>query len=104
MSAFTPILNALPRAQRTLWEETGGTPTDFVLYGGTAPALRLGHRQSDDFDFFSTRAFEPRELLSIVPYLRGATVVREERNTLRCAADRGGEVRVSFRGPAFAPH
>ena len=45
-----------------------------------------------------TRAFEPRELLSIVPYLRGATVVREERNTLRCAVDRGGEVRVSFFG------
>jgi hypothetical protein len=27
----------------------------FVLYGGAAIALRLGHRQSVDFDFFSSR-------------------------------------------------
>ncbi|MDF1482816.1 nucleotidyl transferase AbiEii/AbiGii toxin family protein [Extensimonas sp. H3M7-6] len=27
----------------------------FALYGGTAIALRLGHRQSVDFDFFQPR-------------------------------------------------
>lgn len=42
---FTPNLSILPGLQRQLWAELKGTPTAFVLYGGTALALRLGHRQ-----------------------------------------------------------
>ncbi|MDO4953143.1 MAG: nucleotidyl transferase AbiEii/AbiGii toxin family protein [Synergistaceae bacterium] len=42
-------------AQRELWPFLREVPKDFVLYGGTAVALRCGHRQSVDFDFFSTR-------------------------------------------------
>ena len=30
---------------------------DFYLAGGTALALQLGHRKSEDFDFFTTRQF-----------------------------------------------
>ncbi|MEJ2618234.1 MAG: nucleotidyl transferase AbiEii/AbiGii toxin family protein, partial [Ignavibacteriaceae bacterium] len=30
----------------------------FYLAGGTALALQLGHRSSDDFDFFSFEHFE----------------------------------------------
>lgn len=41
----------LPPPQRRFWDELGATPRDFVLYGGTALALRLGHRQSEDFGF-----------------------------------------------------
>jgi hypothetical protein len=33
--------------------EPDATPDHFTLYEGTALALRLGHRQSVDFDFFS---------------------------------------------------
>lgn len=32
--------------------------TDFYLAGGTALALRLGHRESDDLDFFSSQLQE----------------------------------------------
>lgn len=55
-------LDVLPAEQRDLWENRlrRGFP-DFVLYGGTALALRLGHRKSVDFDFFSSRAFAPLE-------------------------------------------
>lgn len=42
-------------AQRRLWEELGGAPRGFVLYGGTALALRFEHRSSEDFDFFANR-------------------------------------------------
>ncbi|MBI2817560.1 MAG: nucleotidyl transferase AbiEii/AbiGii toxin family protein [Acidobacteria bacterium] len=35
----------------------------FYLAGGTGLALRLGHRRSDDLDFFSTSAFEEEALL-----------------------------------------
>ncbi len=35
----------------------------FYLAGGTALALRLGHRISIDLDFFSTQPFLPPELI-----------------------------------------
>ena len=35
---------------------------DFYLAGGTALALRLGHRRSVDFDWFRPRLFDPIEL------------------------------------------
>jgi len=46
-------LDILPPAQLALWPELRQIPAHFVLYGGTAIALRLGHRQSVDFDFFT---------------------------------------------------
>ncbi len=60
---FDPRLDVLPAAQRRLWDELGDTPPEFVLYGGTALALRLGHRKSADFDFFGAKPFDPGELL-----------------------------------------
>ena len=51
---LTPRLEILPAPQRRLWDDLKHTPREFVLYGGTAPALRLGHRHSEDFDFFPT--------------------------------------------------
>ena len=70
----------------------------FTLYGGTALALRLGHRTSVDFDFFSNTSFEPDRLAREVPYLRDAERVRLGPNTLTCRVDRGGPVLVSFFG------
>ena len=50
--AFQAHLEILPEAQRRLWRELRPTvQLGFVLYGGTAIALRLGHRliaKSDD--------------------------------------------------------
>lgn len=91
-------LEVLPAAQRRLWDELDGTPPEFVLYGGTALALRLGHRQSEDFDFFSSGAFDAARLLDEVPYLRGAEVIQQNSKTLTCAVDRDGPVRISFFG------
>ena len=56
---FRPRLDILPPAQRRLWDELGSVPEHFVLYGGTALALHLGHRQSEDFDFFADRDIDP---------------------------------------------
>ena len=84
MSAvFSPRLDILPDAQRRLWPELAQTPEDFTLYGGTAIALRLGHRQSVDFDFFAlTSSFEPGSLLGKLPYLKNAIVRQSAANTL----------------------
>jgi hypothetical protein len=96
--AFIPNLDTLPASQRSLWPELGGTPETFTLYGDTALALRLGHRASDDFDFFSNASFDPDELGKKIPYVRDAERVQVGPDTLTCRVDRGGPVLVSFFG------
>ena len=91
-------LDVLPEAQRKLWAELSDTPDQFILYGGTAIALRLGHRQSIDFDFFAFSDIESADLLRDVPYLSGAKPARTQPNTLNVTVDRGSEVQVSFFG------
>jgi hypothetical protein len=95
---FTPKLEILPAAQRTLWNELKDTPSHFVLYGGTALALRLGHRSSEDFDFFSNHSFTPGLLQKAIPFLRGAEVTQSEPNTLTAIVDRSGPTKISFFG------
>ena len=99
LDAFHPKLEILPATQRLLWDELGSTPRDFVLYGGTALALRLGHRVSEDFDFFSSQSFGADALMRRIPYLKGARVDQFQPDTLTCSVDRGGgEVKISYFG------
>ena len=88
----------LPGPQRRLWSELRATPPEFTLYGGTAIALQLGHRQSVDFDFFAFQDIDTHGLMHSVPYLANAGVLQAEPNTLTMLADRDGGVRVSFFG------
>jgi predicted nucleotidyltransferase component of viral defense system len=39
---------------------------NFTLVGGTALALQLGHRKSDDLDFFTDRSFDIREVKNAI--------------------------------------
>src|ERR1700722_18823255 len=95
---FPPNLSILPEPQKRLWAELRDTPETFVLYGGTALALRLGHRQSEDFDFFSNRPFQPALLRESIPYLKHAEMTQFQDNTLTALVDRDGPVKVSFFG------
>jgi hypothetical protein len=95
---FKPNLSILPQPQRQLWAELRNTPKTFVLYGGTALALRLGHRQSDDFDFFSNLPFHANALRDSVPYLKNAEMTQFQDNTLTAIVDRNGPVKLSFFG------
>jgi hypothetical protein len=107
MVAFSPRLEILPAAQRELWNELSAVPSEFVLYGGTALALHLGHRDSLDFDFFGNRALDLSALEIGIPFLAHARIVQREKNTLTAIVDRGGRVKVSFFGmpklPRLAP-
>ncbi|MDR3570074.1 MAG: nucleotidyl transferase AbiEii/AbiGii toxin family protein [Syntrophobacteraceae bacterium] len=95
---FKPNLTILPPPQLQLWPELDATPEQFTLYGGTALALRLGHRGSVDFDFFSNQPFDPDELIASIPYLKGAERVQVAQNTLKARIERDGPVLVSFFG------
>jgi Nucleotidyl transferase AbiEii toxin, Type IV TA system len=93
-----PRLDILPPPQRALWPELTGIPPGFVLYGGTALALRLGHRTSEDFDFFSNESFRPDDLERRVHLLIGAPRLQSSPNTLVTLVDRNGPVKLSFFG------
>jgi hypothetical protein len=98
MPEFAPRLDILPPQQRQLWDELAQVPSEFVLYGGTAIALRLGHRQSVDFDLSAEQNIDTDQLAATIPFLRSARIVQRASNTLSVAVDRGGSVRVSFYG------
>ena len=83
MTTFQPILNSLPQAQRQFWPELRRVPTHFVLYGGTAIALRLTHRQSIDFAFFAAVPFDPERLQRDLAWGPRAEVLQKSENTFK---------------------
>lgn len=95
---FQPHFETLSPAQRVLWPELAEVPPHFVLYGGTALTLRLGHRESLDFDFFSSTTVIPGELLESLAFLQGAKVLQNTGQTLTVAVNRRGTVKLSFFG------
>jgi hypothetical protein len=96
--SVTPRLDILPPQQRQLWPDLAQLPSHFVLYGGTAIALRLGGRQSLDFDFFTSEPISADDLTRRLAFLSGAELLQVEPNTATFALDRDGEVKVSFFG------
>ncbi len=95
---FKPNLTLLLPPQLQLWPELDTTPEHFTLHGGTGLALRLGHRFSVDFAFFSNQPFDPDALATALPYLKESERVQVAPNTLKCHVERGGSVFVSFFG------
>lgn len=70
---------------------------DFYLAGGTGLALQLGHRDSIDFDFFSSKDFDTEKLYAIIKELfKGHKIlkVQEEKNTLTVFIDEN--IKLSF--------
>lgn len=101
--AFKPKRHILPASQRKLWPHLTATiGLGFVLYGGTAIALRLGHRTSVDFDFFTDQALDHHTLRAAMPFLDKATTLQESADTLTVitanSTDDSRGVKVSFFG------
>lgn len=76
---FALHMEILPPAQRRLWTELRLTSQlGLVLYGGTAIALRLGHRFSVDFDFFTDKPLNKQALRYALPFISGASVLQDQ--------------------------
>lgn len=74
-------MEVLPPAQQRLWPELRpAAGLGFVLYGGTAIALRLGHRTSVDFDFFSEQPLDREALIAAMPFLARSTSIQDKGN------------------------
>lgn len=93
----------LPAAQQRLWPELQpACRLGFVLYGGTAVALRFGHRPSVDFDFFSENPLDREAIKAAFPFLSASTVLQDEANAFSILVPYGdsihSHVKVSFFG------
>ena len=93
-----PRKEILTPAGKALWGQLSPLGRmGFVLYGGTAIALRLGHRQSVDFDFFTHSLHPEKELRRNLPFLNEAQALQQTPDTLSVLVPTAhGEVKVSL--------
>jgi Nucleotidyl transferase AbiEii toxin, Type IV TA system len=95
---LTPHFGILSTAQRRLWPALVEVPRQFVLYGGTAIALRLGHRASVDFDFFTNDPID-HHALEAMELVREAVTIQLGPSERTVIVERGdGPVKLSFFG------
>jgi len=82
MRTFAHQMAILPAEQQQTWPYLAPlVPLGFVLYGGTAIALRLGHRASVDFDFFLDQPWRKSLVLKTIPFLAHAQTVQDTPDT-----------------------
>lgn len=99
---FSARYDVLPIEQQICWKYCHGISREgFVLYGGTALALRLGHRKSVDFDFFSHLPLDRASLFKQFPVFEECERLQDEANTLTLSflgKDFQNPVKISFFG------
>ncbi len=88
-------LKVLPKGAKKLLGplKTVAQKHGFILAGGTALALQIAHRESVDFDFFSTRDFAVPALLTELQTYGKTAVLAQDEFTLTCLL---GQVKLSF--------
>ncbi len=99
--ALRAHLEILPDAQKQIWPELRPlSELGYVLYGGTAIALRFGHRVSIDFDFFSDRELQKEILAQALPFLAASRVIQDQTNSFTVLAhdSERSPVKMSFFG------
>jgi hypothetical protein len=100
LQRLEPKFDVLPAAQRQIWNDLAPAPRlGFVLYGGTAIALHLGHRQSIDFDFFRSEPLDKQQIRGEFAFVKDAAVLQDTPDTLAILAEMpAGLVKISFFG------
>jgi hypothetical protein len=95
-----PKFDVLPAAQLQIWNALAAAPRlGFVLYGGTAIALHLGHRRSIDFDFFRSDPLDKNQIRAEFAFVKGAAVLQDTPDTQVILAETpAGLVKISFFG------
>lgn len=87
--------NILPKKQVHLFEILSEQPwlDQFYLAGGTALALQIGHRQSIDFDFFTSNSFDGKRIIKNLMEYGKFELFSESADTLHGSLD---GVQISF--------
>jgi hypothetical protein len=88
---------ALPPTSRELLARIEASPPEslrgWTLAGGTGLALRLGHRRSEDFDFFRALGMDTRSLYEAIAAITICETLQSGERTLTVLA---GGVKISF--------
>lgn len=90
-------LSILSEKRRNILPSFTSWKDEFYLAGGTALALQIGHRESVDFDFFSSHPFDTEVMMKRLSALFGEklfTVTQVEKNTLSIILHT--EIKISF--------
>jgi hypothetical protein len=97
---FSPRLEILPQPQQEVWPGLADVAKlGFVLYGGTAIALQLGHRVSVDFDFFTDRLLDKSQIRETCSFMSTSMLLQDSVNTLTVEVKvKSGSVKISFFG------
>jgi hypothetical protein len=100
LTSFQPHLEILPAPQRAIWPLLAASiERGLVLYGGTAVALRLGHRTSVDFDFFTEKPIDIDELKDTFGFLETSKVIQSQIDILTVLVPvHESSVKISFFG------
>jgi hypothetical protein len=79
--------NVLPPASLELLRDLDGEleRLGFYLAGGTGLALQLGHRVSEDLDFFAAAGFDPARLTRLLENRPGYSETLVSKDTLCCS-------------------
>ena len=72
---------------------SAGMPTGWILAGGTGLALQIGHRYSDDLDFFRFETFEVSDLIRDLSLIGTTSVQSRAKDTLHAVVE---GIRLSF--------
>jgi predicted nucleotidyltransferase component of viral defense system len=65
----------------------------FVLVGGTALALQIGHRISIDIDLFGDQELEEADILSVLSEFDTVKIIKKSKNIIICSV---GGIKVDF--------
>lgn len=89
MNSETLNFKALPEQQLVILNELASNEwiSPFYLAGGTSIAIRLGHRKSYDFDFFTQKQFDSGSLLFELRQIGKIKVVSQTENIFHCFLD-----------------
>jgi len=90
-------LSILSEERRNILPSFISWKDEFYLAGGTALALQIGHRESVDFDFFSSHPLDTEVMIKRLSTLFGeksVTVTQVEKNTLSFILR--AEIKISF--------
>lgn len=87
----------LDKSRRSLLPRLAGFKDNFYLAGGTALALQLGHRDSIDFDFFTSETFDSELVYQQIEALCGEQSIEKTQQVLNTlSVIIGGRIKLSF--------
>lgn len=100
---FTAILPQQTQETVELLKDIG-LLKNFYLSGGTACALHLGHRLSEDLDFFTPDAFDVKRLRDELSEQTTIQPLAEDKNTFHCIFNKTRLSFLRYKYPLLEPH